>query len=111
MTRKMTTMVGYITRRDFCKTSNALSMAAPHRVVVPDDFCRRPDHFDLAAIQQNGVLAQVCDHAEAVGHKQHGPAAARHVVHFAETLLLKTGVADCKDFVNDEDFRVEVGGD
>ena len=45
-------------------------------------------------------------------HEQHGSALSfADVLHFADGFLLEFGVADGEDFVDDEDFGVEVGGD
>ena len=45
-----------------------------------------------------------------MAHKQYGSTlAAADVLHFTNGFLLELGVADGKDFVDDENFRVEVG--
>src|SRR6185437_14874334 len=43
--------------------------------------------------------------------KEYGPSSAADVLHFANTFLLEQYVADGEDFVDEEDFGFEVGGD
>jgi hypothetical protein len=43
--------------------------------------------------------------------EQNRASAIRHVLHLTEALLLELGVPDGQHFVNDEDLRVQVGGD
>ena len=42
---------------------------------------------------------------------QHCPAFAGDVFHLAEAFFLEGGVADGEDFVNQQDFRIEMRGD
>ena len=47
-----------------------------------------------------------------MAHEQHSTSsAAGDILHLADGLLLELGVADGEDFVDDEDFGLEVGGD
>ena len=46
-----------------------------------------------------------------MAHKQHRPPAFGDILHLAEALFLELGVADGKNFIDDEDFRFHMGGD
>src|SRR5215468_1379166 len=35
----------------------------------------------------------------------------RNALHFAERFFLKEGITDCEDFIDDKDFRFEMGRD
>lgn len=48
------------------------------------------------------------DGGEIVADEQDGAAAARDLLHLAETLVLECEVADGEDFVDDQDFRFEM---
>ena len=44
-----------------------------------------------------------------MAHKQNGSAFFGHVAHLAQAFALKTHVANCQDFVNQQDFWFQVG--
>src|SRR5207245_4603541 len=46
-----------------------------------------------------------------MGDEDDGAAGAGDVAHVAETLFLEVDVTDGEDFVDEEDFRLEMGGD
>src|SRR6185295_3882401 len=46
-----------------------------------------------------------------MAYKEHGPPVPGYFIHLAEALLLKRDVADRQHFVDDQDFRFEVGRD
>lgn len=61
-------------------------------------------------VDVESFVAKVGDLFEVVGHKNDGDSFGFEFQHFGKTLVLKTGVADCQDFVNNENFWVNVDG-
>ena len=43
-------------------------------------------------------------------YEENGPALSGYVSHLAQTLALECGVPHSEDFVHQQDFRVQVGG-
>ena len=43
--------------------------------------------------------------------KQDSPSLLSHILHFTQTFFLETCVADGKDFIKNENFRLQMGGD
>ena len=62
-----------------------------------------------AVLQQQRRGAEAGERLQLVADEQDGPAAAGHVVHLAQALLLEGHVADRQHLVHDQDLRVEVG--
>src|ERR1700687_5705016 len=89
-----------------------LAVPARHRGFVPgDDFVGRPVLANGAIIDPHHAMAQAADLIELVGDKHDGAAGAGHVTHFAEAFFLEVDVADGEDFIDEENFRLEMGGD
>src|SRR5208283_1324104 len=63
-----------------------------------------------AGIDPDNALAKAADLVELVADEDDGAAGAGHVTHFAEALFLEVDVADGEDFINEEDFRLEMRG-
>ncbi len=57
------------------------------------------------ADQQGGVRADALDGLRRVGHQEQGHALIEHASHPRDASLLKSGVADGEDLVDDEDVR------
>ena len=66
---------------------------------------------DGAGIDPDGAVAQAADLVELVGDEDDGAALAGDIAHFAETFFLEIDIADGEDFVDEEDFGLEMGGD
>ena len=66
---------------------------------------------DLAVIDPDDAVAEAANLIELVGDEDDGAAGAGDVAHFAEAFFLEVDVADGEDFVDEEDFGLEVGGD
>ena len=45
-----------------------------------------------------------------MAHEQYCPPVTGHILHLAQALLLELSVADSKNFVDDQDFRLQMGG-
>src|SRR5690348_13412906 len=62
-------------------------------------------------IESDGALAERVDGVDVMRDEEDGAAGVGEVGHFAEAFFLEFGVADGEDFVDDEDFGFEMGGD
>src|SRR5271165_2029153 len=91
--------------------SMAIGAAGHSGFVGGDDFVGVAVLADLAVVDPDYAVAESADLVELVGDEDHGTAGAGHVAHFAEAFFLEIDVADGQDFVDEEDFRFEVGGD
>src|SRR5271165_1914071 len=91
---------------------NFVAVDAHHGGLVGgDDFVGVAVLADLAVVDPDYAVAESADLVELVGDEDHGTAGAGHVAHFAEAFFLEIYVADGQDFVDEEDFGFEVGGD
>src|SRR5262249_1731251 len=79
-------------------------------VVGGGDFGSGAVHHDFAAINQHGSRAERVDGGQIVADEKDGAAAVRDFVHLSEALFLKFEVADGQNFVDEENFRLEMGG-
>src|SRR5437660_11696241 len=64
-----------------------------------------------AVVNPQDALAEAANLVELMGDEDNGAAGAGDVAHSAEAFFLKVDVADGEDFVDEEDFRLEMGGD
>src|SRR5260370_5257726 len=76
-----------------------------------DDFVSRAVLADLAVVDPDDALAEAANLVELMGDEDDGAAGAGDVTHFAEAFLLEVDVTDGENFVNEEDFRLEMSGD
>ena len=77
-----------------------------------DDLINGADVVDAAALHEDAVGAEGLDGGHGVGDEEDSAAAAvGDILHFADALALELGIADREDFIDNEDFGVEVGGD
>lgn len=79
--------------------------------VAGGGFGARAVKVDNAAIEDNAPRAQRIHRTHIVADEEDGAAGAGDFLHFAEAFLLEGGVADGEDFVDEEDFGFEMGGD
>ena len=56
-------------------------------------------------------VTQATNLVELVADQNDGAAGARDVTHFAQAFFLELDVADGQDFVDQKNFRLEMGGD
>ena len=75
-----------------------------------EDFGSRAGFADETAVQPKAGAAERANRRHVVADKQDRPALARHILHLAEAFLLELSVANGEDIVDDEDFRLKVGG-
>src|SRR5205807_4014849 len=62
--------------------------------------------------EQNASRAKMAYRVDVMANEHDGAALFRHhVVHFTETFFLKLGVADSEHFVDQKNFRIEMGRD
>src|SRR5207248_7624159 len=66
---------------------------------------------DAAVVNPQDALAEAANLVELMGDEDNGAAGAGDVAHSAEAFFLKVDVADGEDFVDQEDFRLEMCGD
>ena len=66
---------------------------------------RRPRSSRIPRSQSAWMIARLWE------TKMHGPALLRDLVHLRQRLALEGGVADGEDLVDEQDLRLEVGGD
>src|SRR5215472_3310926 len=66
---------------------------------------------DLAAVDPDDALAETANLVELVGNEDDGAAGAGDVAHSAETFFLEVYIANREYFIDEEDFRLEMGGD
>src|ERR1700704_1028899 len=72
----------------------------------------RTRFFDLSVTEQDATRAKVADRVNVVAYENDGtPFFRRDVFHLSHTLFLKLGVADSKDFIDQQNFRIEMGRD
>src|SRR6056297_333511 len=76
-----------------------------------DDFRSGTICNDVTVVQQHCPLTEILYSRHVVAHKQNCSTAAGNLAHFSQTLALKLSVTHCKDFIDDENFRVEMSGD
>jgi hypothetical protein len=68
-------------------------------------------HADVAVIDPHDTMAKAANLIELMADEDDGATGAGDVAHLAETFFLEIDVADGKDFIDEENFRFEVGGD
>src|SRR5690606_33007919 len=85
-----------------------ISGGARSAQIPSNDGCRFPLCGDAALVQPDCPIAQALYRHQVVADEQHGPSLTGHLLHLTETLPLKCGVPDGKDFVDDEYVRLEV---
>src|SRR6266700_1353244 len=66
---------------------------------------------DGPTIDPEDTVAEAANLVELMRDKDDGAAGASDVAHSAETFALKFDIADGEDFVDEEDFRLEMGSD
>src|SRR5215472_14492381 len=71
----------------------------------------RPVLANLAVVDPDDALAKAANLIELMGDEDDSAADAGDVAHFSEAFFLEIDVADGEDFVHEQDFRLEVGGD
>src|SRR6202171_2639382 len=72
----------------------------------------RTRFFDLAVPKQNATRAEVADGVDVVAYKNdRAPFFGRDVFHLSQTFFLKLGVADGEDFIDQQNFGIEMGRD
>src|SRR3569832_2213956 len=71
----------------------------------------RPDCTEFSAIEQKTLAAQACYRRHAVADEYDRAPIGGHFFHFAETFFLKLRIAHRQNFINDEDFRIQVRSD
>src|SRR5260370_958763 len=81
------------------------------RFVGGDDFMGGAVLANGGGVNPDDAMAEAADLIELMGDEDDGAAGAGDVTHFAHALLLKTDVADGEDFIDEENFRLEMGGD
>src|ERR1700693_395083 len=64
-----------------------------------------------AVVYPDGAVAEAADLVELVADQDDGTAGVGHFAHFAQTLFLELDIADGEHFIDEQDFRLEVGGD
>src|SRR5215471_17775446 len=75
------------------------------------NFVCRAVLTDGAAVNPKDALTEASNLIELVGDEDDGAASAGDVAHFAEAFFLEVDVADCENFVDEKDFRLEMCGD
>ena len=68
----------------------------------------RSDEPRLPAVQPEGSTAELGDGAHVVTDKENSSALGSYILHLPEALLLKGHIPYSKDFINDQDFRIEM---
>src|SRR5262249_275029 len=76
-----------------------------------DDFVGGAVLADAAVIDPKNAVAEAANLVELMGDEDDGAAGAGDVAHFAEALFLEVYIADGEDFVDEEDFQLEMSGD
>ena len=76
-----------------------------------NEHIRFPIADHPAGFEEKGSRTKLPDGRKVMTDKQHGATAARHVVHLANALFLKSGVTDGEDLVHDQDVWSQIGGD
>src|SRR5204863_1413744 len=64
----------------------------------------------LSPAEEEAVPAELLNRPHVMADEQNGSTAPRHIAHRAEAFLLELEVADGEDLIDDEDFRLQVGG-
>src|SRR6187431_2854573 len=72
---------------------------------------RRPDLGDAAPVEAYRALAQPKHRLNVMRDQHDGLTAAADLLDALDALFLKLGVAHGKDFVDEQDLRLDVGGD
>ena len=65
----------------------------------------------LAARHHQDPVAKLGDGGHVVADEQNGPAVAGDLANAAEAFFLELGVADAEDFIDDQNFRIEMRRD
>ena len=81
------------------------------RHVLVDHLRARAVRDHAPAVQEEGARTETGDGGHVVAHEEHGPPQPGHVVHLAQALSLERAVAHRQDLVDDQDLRLQVGGD
>ena len=95
-----------------CPGANGSALAFAHgslvgvdnrfrRAVLPDGGGLNPDH----------AMAKAANLIKLMADEDYCATGAGDVAHFAQAFFLEVDVADSKDFIDEEDFRLEMGGD
>ena len=91
---------------------HAVVVAAGHgRFVGRNDFVGVAVFADLAIIDPDDAMTEAANLIKLVADEDDGAAGTGDVAHFAETFFLEIDVADGEDFIDEKNFRLEMGGD
>ena len=96
--------VGSLVKRDGAVAQNGGEVVIDCLIDVPVK-----GNFSVSEADASG--AEVADHVELVTDEEDCPPGGGDVFHFADAALLEVGVTNGEDFVDDEDFGLEVGSD
>src|SRR5690242_8710976 len=89
----------------------AVGIAAGHGGFVGgDNFVGGPVLANMAVVDPHDAVAEAANLIELMGDQHDGAAGAGDIAHLAKALFLEIDVADGEDFVDEEDFWLEVRG-
>jgi len=92
--------------------SGTVAVAAGHGGFVRgDDFVGGAVEANGAVVDPEDTVAEAANLIELMGNEDDGAAGAGDVAHFAEAFLLEVEVADGENLIDEENFRLEMGGD
>src|SRR5712692_4156000 len=95
-----------------CPGANGSALTFAHGGLIGvDNRFRRAVLADGSGFNPDDAMAEAANLIELMADKNDRSAGAGHVAHFAEAFLLEVDVADGEDFIDEEDFRLEMGGD